>query len=204
MTDTCKIAILIKERLKVHKNVTASFLVWNKIAIKEGKEEKMQGIIPIKGAVNFQITIDPSVWIFDDRKQTAEQVFSFTQTPDEMEEYTKEVSAHWDREIAEGAVFPPTLKSEKKYKKEELLSGTFFMPLAPFIRNAEPAVSAKAIQIISQGETHSFPLSSLEEMMLLFCVNGKPLKLDGPVHLYFKNKETNQQPIKYVESFIIA
>lgn len=164
----------------------------------------MQGIIPIKGAVNFQITIDPSVWIFDDRKKTAEQLFSSVQTTDEMEEYTKEVSAHWDREIAEGAIFPPTLKSEKKYKKEELLSGTFFMPLAPFVRNAEPITSAKDIKIISQGEMLSFPLSSLEEIMLLFCVNGRPLKNDGPVHVYFKNEEANQQPIKYVESFVIA
>ena len=28
----------------------------------------MEIIIPIKGAVTYQLTLDPTVWIFDDRK----------------------------------------------------------------------------------------------------------------------------------------
>lgn len=37
-----------------------------------------------------------------------------------------------ERQIREGAVSPPTLKSEKKYEKEKLLDGTFGIKLEPF------------------------------------------------------------------------
>ena len=79
----------------------------------------MKGIIPIKGNVDFQITLDPGVWIFDDRKLEIESLFDHLHSKeDELEQYTKSISSHWDREIMEGAVYPPTLKSEKKYHPE--------------------------------------------------------------------------------------
>lgn len=90
----------------------------------------MENIIAFKGNVKYQITLDPGVWIFDDRR--VDLTTYFTQEDirkNELEEYTKAVSKHWDREIMEGAVFPPTLKTEKKFEKEKVLTGTFGIPL---------------------------------------------------------------------------
>ena len=35
----------------------------------------LEFIIPIKGAVKFTITLDPTVWIFDDRKIDLDDIF---------------------------------------------------------------------------------------------------------------------------------
>ncbi|MER2140843.1 MAG: peptidyl-prolyl cis-trans isomerase, partial [Priestia megaterium] len=99
----------------------------------------MNSIIMLKGKVKYTLTLDPSVWIFDDRKLDMEVFFEHPpEQKDETEAYTKAVSKHWDREIQEGAVFPPTLKTEKKFKKQELVNGTFGILFAPFLANASP------------------------------------------------------------------
>lgn len=80
----------------------------------------MENIITIKGKVKFNITMDPGVWIFDDRRIDLNTYFiSRNQEEDDLEEYTKSISKHWDREIMEGAVYPPTLKSEKNLRKKK-------------------------------------------------------------------------------------
>ena len=81
----------------------------------------MNDIIQIKGKVKFSITLDPSVWIFDDRKEELSVYFnnkSKTEKKNEEEEYIKVQSKYWEREIAEGSVSPPTLKTEKNMKKK--------------------------------------------------------------------------------------
>ena len=40
----------------------------------------------------------------------------------ELEEYTKSISKHWDREIMEGAIVPPTCKKQKKICKENFFN----------------------------------------------------------------------------------
>ena len=99
----------------------------------------MEFIIPIKGAVKFNITLDPTVWIFDDRRIDLDEFFAGEYVyKDELVEYTKVTSAHWSREIIEGSTVPPTLKSEKKFERTKLLTSTFGVELKPFILNAEP------------------------------------------------------------------
>ena len=49
----------------------------------------------------------------------------------------------------EGAIVPPTLKTEKKYLKEKLLTGTFGMRFQPFLQNAEPVEHATTVIIES-------------------------------------------------------
>lgn len=86
-------------------------------------------IVTITGNVKYPITLDPSVWIFDDRKFDLEQFFShFGEVQDEDDDLVIDR----ERQIREGAVSPPTLKSEKKYEKEKLLDGTFGIKLEPF------------------------------------------------------------------------
>ena len=160
----------------------------------------MNSIIQVSGSVKFPITIDPTVWIFDDRKVTEEVVFQPQEESDELENYTKAASEHWDREITEGAKMP----EKQGYKKVEMLTGTFYMPLSPFISNAEPTEDAKSFIISTKEDRITIPLDSLQDVYLLFCVKGKPLTIDGPVHLYFSSLGKNQKPIKNIESFQIA
>ncbi len=90
----------------------------------------MESIIPIKGNVQHTITLDPTVWIFDDRRIDLETFFTSSYVEkDELEEYKKEMGKHWSREIMEGATFPPTLKSERKFEKTQMLTGSFGISL---------------------------------------------------------------------------
>ena len=78
----------------------------------------MERIVPIKGNVKYGITLDPSVWILDDRKRLLDDFFNGEKKEENsLEEYTKRVSAHWDREITEGAIPPSERPAEKKMKK---------------------------------------------------------------------------------------
>ena len=79
----------------------------------------MENIILVNGKVKFSITLDPSVWIFDERKLELTSFFDEKKNKvNELEEYTKSISKHWDREITEGATVPSVVKTEKKYMKE--------------------------------------------------------------------------------------
>ena len=92
----------------------------------------MENIILVNGKVKFSITLDPSVWIFDERKLELTTFFDEKKNKvNELEEYTKSISKHWDREIMEGATVPSVVKTEKKYVKELLLTGTLEFVLSP-------------------------------------------------------------------------
>src|SRR4051812_18681546 len=108
----------------------------------------MENIIILSGKAKYTITLDPTVWIFDDRRIDLSTYFSETnERTNELEEYTKSISKHWDREIMEGAVYPPTLKTEKKYEKEKVLTGSFGIQFQPFLKNAEPDENATTLVI---------------------------------------------------------
>ncbi|GAM13726.1 hypothetical protein [Mesobacillus selenatarsenatis] len=165
----------------------------------------METIIPIKGKVKYKITLDPGVWIFDDRKVDLNTYFSEDQERgNALEEYTKSISKHWDREIMEGAVYPPTLKTEVKFEKEKVLTGTFGIPLKPFLVNAEPEQTAKNV-VIEYGENDqvSLSLETASGLILGFSKDGKPLKEDGPLHVYYQDGSNKENPIKNVTGFTI-
>ena len=129
----------------------------------------MESIIPIKGKVKFSITLDSGVWIFDDRKVDLTTYFNdTTEKVDELEEYTKAVSKHWSREIQEGATYPPTLKTEKKYEKEKILNGTFAIPFAPFLSNAEPVEGATTLVIETETGNHTLELIQADQLLIGF------------------------------------
>jgi hypothetical protein len=164
----------------------------------------MENILLISGNVKYSITLDPSVWIFDDRKVDLTTYFSKSmEQNNELEEYTKSISKHWDREIIEGAVYPPTLKTEKKYEKEKVLTGSFGISLQPFIKNAEPTEEATVLVIKTSTSVHEIPLDIAQDLILGFSKSGKPLSEDGPVHVYFGDGSNQLNPIKNVREFII-
>ena len=162
----------------------------------------MEKIILFSGKVKYPITLDPGVWIFDDRRVDLTTYFNTEEEKkDELEEYTKEISKHWDREIMEGAIFPPTLKTEKKFEKEKVLTGTFGIPFKPFLKNAEPDSQASTVVIVCEEEEISIPIEQAEELVLGFSENGKPLKEDGPAYIYYGDGSNKENPIKKVKAF---
>lgn len=162
----------------------------------------MGKILSITGKVKYNITLDPGVWIFDDRKQDLHTFFNAEKKDDNsLEEYTKSVSKHWDREIMEGAVYPPTLKSEKKYEKEKLLTGTFGIPFEPFLKNAEVFEDASFLIIECKDEEIKMDLDAATKLILGFSKDGKPLNEDGPVHCYYGDGSNFKDPIKNVVAF---
>lgn len=165
----------------------------------------MEHIVQIKGKVKFPITLDPSVWIFDDRKVDLNTYFQTSpeDREDELTQYKKAISKQWDREIIEGATLPPTLSTEAKFKKQEMLTGTFAISLKPFLTNAVVDESAKAIVIEMIDKEVELPLTEAYELLLGFSKEGKPLREDGPVHVYYGDGSNQGQPFKHVIAFRI-
>lgn len=160
----------------------------------------MEPIIPIKGKVQHPITLDPTVWIFDDRRIDLETFFTTDYIEkDELEEYKRDMGKHWSREIMEGATFPPTLKTEKKYEKTKMLTGTFGMHLSHFVKNAVPKEEAHAFTFeTATGQDHTFPLTQVDNFILKFSDEGKPLLEDGPIYVLLKDGSNIDVPIRNV------
>ncbi|MGP1907344.1 peptidyl-prolyl cis-trans isomerase [Metabacillus sp. JX24] len=161
----------------------------------------MEAIITLTGNVAYPITLDPGVWIFDDRKVDLNTYFEETRDSiDELEEYTKAVSKHWDQEIKEGAALP---EERKVTKKEALLNGTFGIPFFPFLQNAEPKAGArKVIFFTGEGEIE-LPLKEASNAVLGFSRNGKPLTEDGPATLYYGDGSNKDNPVKNIKKIIV-
>ncbi len=160
----------------------------------------MESIIPIKGNVRHVITLDPTVWIFDDRRVDLKTYFTESHVEkDELEDYKREMGKHWSREIMEGATFPPTLETEKKFEKRKVLTGTYGIQLRHFLKNAEPAENAQTVAFeTSDGDSHSFPITKADDIIFKFSDEGKPLLEGGPVHIIFKDGSNNANPIRNV------
>lgn len=160
----------------------------------------MDTIMPFKGKVKFPITLDAGVWIFDDRRIDMNTYFDADKQIEEEEDFTV-VSKHWDRVIKEGAVSPPTLKSERQFEKVKVLTGSFGIMMDPFLKNAEPAEDAEKLIIETENGEIAVPLSEGYQLILAFSKDGKPLREDGPVHIYFPDGSNRDNPIKDVRAF---
>ncbi len=77
------------------------------------------------------------------------------------------------------------------------------MPFAPFLRNAEPNENATRFTIVTENGDTTIPLADAYELLLCFSKDGKPLKEDGPVHIYFGDGSNRDNPITHVRAFIV-
>jgi hypothetical protein len=165
----------------------------------------MDFIIALNGNVNYPLTLDPGVWIFDDRKEDLHTLFDFKNSKEsDQEKYLKDVSAHWDRELQEGAI--PPAEAEKRPKttlKEKLLTGSFAISLSYFIHNSQPRPDTKVVLIKSKDGDTEITLEEAQNGYLAFSHSGKPLKEDGPVHFYFGDGRNKHNPIKNILSFTL-
>lgn len=164
----------------------------------------MESIVLIKGKVKYPITLDPGVWIFDDRKVEIEAYFHAEKVEvDELEEYTIATSKHWEKEIREGSTMPPTLKTEKRFEKQRLLEGTFVIPFEPFLNNSVPDDSASSIIFETADHEHTFTLEEARTFAIGFSIDGKPIKENGPCYVYFGDGSNINNPIKDIRSFTL-
>ena len=162
-----------------------------------GGGRSMESIIQIKGAVKFPITLDCTVWIFDDRKIDLETYF--IQKPTEVdpdEEYVEKAGKFWSREIMEGATFPPTLKSERKFDRQKMMKGTFGIKVEPFINNAEPKENATTVVFEkADGLQERFSIDKAKKLIFQFSKDGQMLTEDGPVYLLLEDGSNYENPI---------
>ncbi|GGE41017.1 hypothetical protein GCM10011391_19700 [Pullulanibacillus camelliae] len=140
----------------------------------------MQHIVMLKGRVAFSLTLDPSSWIFDDRKIDINDFYADDFDLDTFLEAQKDERA--------GAAIPRLAKGQRKYKKDEWLIRSFAMPAKIFIDNAEPQADASLLTFeLTDGETISIPLEEARDGLLAFSHQGKIISDEGPLHFYFKN-----------------
>ncbi len=162
----------------------------------------MADVIVFKGAVSFPITLDPSVWIFDDRKIDLRTYKGDSeQDGADQANYLKGTGAQWDKELREGAALPSERKSLVEERKA--LEGDFGMRLGPFIDNAKPLPEATHMIIRREGGSDvTLSLMDAKRAILQFAKNGKPIRDQGPVHLYLPETwMTGGEPIHSIISF---
>ncbi|MFZ3588089.1 peptidyl-prolyl cis-trans isomerase [Bacillus sp. DJP31] len=165
----------------------------------------MESIVLLKGKVKFPLTIDPGVWIFDDRKVDLTIYFDQELVEvDSLETYTKSVSEYWDREIKEGSSLPPIKKSVKKYEKEKLLTGTFAIPFHYFLDNAEPESSAEHVVLKTSTEDFILPYKDAYNGLFGFSLKGKRFTENGPIHFYYGDGSNKDQPITSIHEIIVT
>ena len=159
----------------------------------------METIISITGAVQYKLTLDPTVWIFDDRKLDLTTYFDQEKETVDDEKYLREVGAHWSREIMEGAVFPPTLKTERKFDRKGMLTGTFGIEIKPFLVNVSILDTASEVVFeTTNGTSYTFSIEDAKTLIFKFSQDGKPLSEDGPVHIIFGDGSNRDNPIKKI------
>lgn len=149
-------------------------------------------VITITGNIQYPITLDPSVWIFDDRKIT----LHLNKVNQEKE--------HIPFTGLQQLQKPPVTNSVQQTKRLELLSNSYYMPLEAFILRTEPKNDAKtAILSTSMGE-ESMPLRELINSNALFSQKGKPITTEGPIYLFRESDVDFEHPIKGIHNIHIV
>ncbi len=162
----------------------------------------MAEVIVIKGAVTYPITLDPGVWIFDDRKidlRTYQPEASAAE-PGETD-YLKGTGAQWDKELLEGAT-PPS-ERPSMIALRGALEGDYGIKLAPFLENAQPKPQATHVRIHREdAEAVILPLAEAKRAILQFAKSGKPIRERGPVLFYLPEQLVNgDEPLDAITAF---
>ncbi|ALX47351.1 hypothetical protein [Lentibacillus amyloliquefaciens] len=160
-------------------------------------------ILPITGKVAYAITLDPTVWIFDKRKILLEEAFNAKSQKVDEEDEVKKASERWDRAVNTEKQKQSVNKNITKAEGKKFLENSYVMPIKEFLTNTSVKEDAQnAILETANGE-ETIPLKTLENSLLLFALDGKPLKEDGPVHLFYNDGSNRDNPIKSIKKIII-
>lgn len=161
-------------------------------------------IISITGNVNYHITLDPTVWIFDDRKILFENAFNNDMSSAPTQSEADKTEQRWGREVYQEKVKPPVHQTMKRFDKKEILSSSYVIPIIDFLNNAEIKKDATSVALITDLGEKSISIQELENSFLLFAIEGKPIKDHGPVQLYFKDGSNRDNPIKGIQEIRIV
>lgn len=144
-------------------------------------------MIQIKGNSKFNITLDASTWIFDDRKVKIEDLEQGIFNGEKPIEFENNVA--WNRAILEGATMPPTLNSETTYKKRSFLEESFVINAMPFIKNSEPNEDATKVILKNDKDSIEIPIEEWPYLFFHFSNKGKMIYKDGKIDAFTYNQE---------------
>ena len=107
-------------------------------------------IIQLVGNVTYPITLDPTVWIFDDRKILFEEAFTSKQTNESNQiNDIKKVSERFEREYF---IKPPVNQSINRFERHKILENTYVMPISDFIKTAKIKDNASHVKLKTQDK----------------------------------------------------
>jgi len=159
-------------------------------------------IIQLTGNVEYSITLDPSVWIFDDRKVLLDDAFTIDHNEEDKNQLDN-VADRWSKEVYQQRTRPPVNKSITRFEREKILKNSYVMPINEFLSHAKVKSHAKNVTLETSNGVFKVSLEDFQDCYLLFAVKGKPIKENGPVHIYFKDGSNKEDPIKGVQKIII-
>src|SRR5699024_11915473 len=156
------------------------------------------------GKFTLSITIDVYVCIFYYCKIILEE--AFLRKEDEPNLDAAKKAAHlFDQELYfKTKVKPPVNKTLNRYEREQAITHSFVMPISEFIKNAEIHEDATKAILHTNGDDVIITVEQLVDAYILFAEDGKPVKEDGPVHLYFGDGKNKDNPIKGIHSITIG
>ena len=160
-------------------------------------------IVQIKGNVRFPITLDPTVWIFDDRKIILEEAFQDRKETVDEDKLQKAAELFNQEIYSQKKIKPPVNKSINRYEKEKALTNSYVMPIKDFIKTIEINDGAERVILNTNEDDVIISIEQLESAYLIFAMKGKPLKEDGPVHLIFGDGSNKDEPIKGINQIIV-
>lgn len=157
-------------------------------------------IIMVKGKVQRSITLDPPLWIFDDRKKKIEDFFykKEKEVITSPEEQYKRMVELWNQELH-------SPRNEKAFLLEKTkIEGDYGIKLWPFLKNAKPLDDVQQVKCETKnGEELILSLEEAKDVILCFAINGKPIQENGPVYLYYGDGKNKEHPFKGITSFIL-
>jgi len=160
-------------------------------------------IVQLKGNVRFPITLDPTVWIFDDRKIVLDDAFKIQEWDENDPDFLRRKAEIFEEVYLSKSNKPPTQKTVATYRKDDVLNHSYVMPLKDFVLNAEANQDAKRALLHRANDSVAISYEQLLESVALFAVNGKPLVEDGPIHLIFGDGSNKDEAITNVQSIEI-
>lgn len=161
-------------------------------------------IIPIFGKVAYQITLDPTVWIFDDRKILLEDAFSPGGQKKNEQDPSKMTAKRFERDFAQIEDKDFFANHVSKSREKDVLQNSYVMPIAEFLDNAEIEKDAVKALLITDNDEITLTLDELYNSYFLFALNGRAIGEDGPVHVLFKDGSNKDDPIKGVKKIKIV
>lgn len=163
-------------------------------------------IVQITGNVSYTITLDPTVWIFDDRKILLEEAFTEDIQNKDKKDELADASDRFSQEVYQQNLKPPINKTNKgisRKDREKILENSYVMPITDFLSYAEVKEGANSVTLETADGENTIPLRTLANSYLLFAIDGKPLKEKGPVQLFYKDGSNQENPIKGIQKIIV-